>query len=75
MKNLSQSGLREVLHLALPIILTMASTTIMSFVNTWMVAMVGTAEVAAAMPAGIVIFTIDSLARGMAQCVSTGSIR
>jgi MATE family multidrug resistance protein len=71
MKLPSRTGLREILRLALPIIVSMASATVMGFVNTWMVALVGTAEVAAAMPAGIVAYTLTALPLGIAQCVST----
>ncbi|MBI3303302.1 MAG: MATE family efflux transporter, partial [Deltaproteobacteria bacterium] len=67
----SQAGLREILRLALPIIASMASSTVMSFIDTWMVALVGTAEVAAAMPASIIAYTLTALPLGIAQCVST----
>jgi MATE family multidrug resistance protein len=49
----------------------MASFTVMGFVDTWMVASVGTAEVAAAMPGGIIAFTITALPLGITRCVST----
>jgi len=71
MKFPSRTGLREILRLALPIIASMASATVMGFVDTWMVALVGTAEVAAAMPAGIIAYTLTALPLGIAQCVST----
>jgi len=71
MKLPSRVGLREILRLALPIIASMASATVMGFISTWMVALVGTAEVAAAMPAGIVAYTLTALPLGIAQCVST----
>ncbi|HKA55631.1 MAG TPA: MATE family efflux transporter [Candidatus Binatia bacterium] len=67
----SRAGLREILRLALPIIASMASATVMGFIDTWMVALVGTTEVAAAMPAGIVAYTLTALPLGIAQCVST----
>ena len=67
----SRAGLREILRLALPIIASMASSTVMGFIDTWMVALVGTAEVAAAMPASIVAYTLTALPLGIAQCVST----
>src|SRR2546430_574047 len=67
----SRAGLREILHLALPIIASMASATVMSFIDTWMVALVGTTEVAAVMPAGIIAYTLTALPLGIAQCVST----
>jgi MATE family multidrug resistance protein len=67
----SREGLREISHLALPIIASMASATIAGFVDTWMVALVGTAEVAAAMPAGISAYTLTAFPLGITQCVST----
>jgi MATE family multidrug resistance protein len=71
MKFPSPAGLREILRLALPIIASMASATVMGFIDTWMVAQVGTAEVAAAMPASIIAYTLTALPLGIAQCVST----
>jgi len=71
MKFPSRAGLREILHLALPIIVSMASATMMGFIDTWMVALVGTTEVAAAMPAGIIAYTLTAFPLGIAQCVST----
>jgi len=71
MRYPSQTGLREILRLALPIIASMASATVASFVDTWMIALVGTTEVAAAMPAGITAYTLTALPFGIAQCVST----
>jgi multidrug resistance protein, MATE family len=67
----SRAGLREILHLALPIIASMASSTVMGFIDTWMVALVGTAELAAAMPAGITVYALTALPLGITQCVST----
>ncbi|MGE4096136.1 MAG: MATE family efflux transporter, partial [Candidatus Binatia bacterium] len=67
----SRAGLREILRLALPIIASMASATIASFVDTWMVARVGTAEIAAGMPAGVMAYTMTALPLGITQCVST----
>lgn len=67
----SSEGLREILRLAIPIIASMASATIMGFVDTWLIALVGTTEVAAAMPAGIVAYTLTALPLGITQCVST----
>ena len=67
----TRAGLREILGLASPIIASMASFTLMGFVDTWMVSLVGTAEVAAAMPGGIIAFTITALPLGVTRCVST----
>lgn len=67
----SRTGLREILRLALPIIASMASATIASFVDTWIIALIGTNEVAAGMPAGVIAYTMTALPLGIAQCVST----
>src|SRR5438093_13729886 len=67
----SRAGLREILRLALPIIASMVSSTVMGFIDTWMVALVGTAEVAAAMPASIVAYTPTALPLGIALGVDT----
>ncbi len=67
----TRTGLNEILRFAFPIILSMASYTVIGFVDTWMVAQVGTAEVAAAMPAGIIAYTLTALPLGITQCVST----
>jgi len=71
MKHPSREGLQEIWRLALPIIASMASATVAGFVDTWFVALVGTAEVAAAMPAGITAFTLTAFPLGITQCVST----
>jgi MATE family multidrug resistance protein len=49
----------------------MASATIASFVDTWIIALIGTNEVAAGMPAGVIAYTMVALPLGIAQCVST----
>ncbi len=67
----SREGLREISRLAFPIIASMASATVAGFVDTWMVALIGTAEVAAAMPAGITAYTLTAFPLGITQCVST----
>lgn len=67
----SREGLREIWLLALPIIASMASATVASFVDTWFIALVGTAEVAAGMPAGISAYTLTAFPLGITQCVST----
>lgn len=67
----TRTGLNEILQFAFPIIMSMASFTVIGFVDTWMVAQVGTAEIAAAMPAGIIAYTLTALPLGIAQCVST----
>jgi MATE family multidrug resistance protein len=49
----------------------MASATIASFVDTWIVAQIGTTEMAAVMPAGVTAYTLTALPLGITQCVST----
>jgi len=67
----TQTGLREILRLALPIIASMASATVAGFVDTWIVAQIGTTEVAAIMPAQVTAYTLTALPLGITQCVST----
>ena len=71
MKYPTQNGLCEILRLALPIIVSMASATLASFVDTWIVAQIGTTEMAAIMPAGVTAYTLTALPLGITQCVST----
>ena len=71
MLTAKMAGIKEILNLALPIILSMASYTLIGFVDTWMVAQVGTEEIAAAMPAGIIAYTLTAFPLGITQCVST----
>jgi len=63
--------LREVLAMGAPIIAAMSSSTIMQFVDFWMVAQVGKAETAAVAPAGIAVFTLTSFLMGLARCTNT----
>jgi MATE family multidrug resistance protein len=49
----------------------MASATVAGFVDTWIVAQVGTTEVAAIMPAQVTAYTLTALPLGITQCVST----
>jgi hypothetical protein len=44
----------------------MASATIASFVDTWIIALIGTNEVAAGMPAGVIAYTMTALPLGIA---------
>ncbi len=67
----THTGLREILRLAFPIIASMASATVAGFVDTWIVAQVGTTEMAAIMPAGVTAYTLTALPLGITQCVST----
>src|SRR5258706_307503 len=71
MNRPSREGLREISRLAFPIIASMASATVAGFVDTWMVALVVTAEIEAAMPAGITAYTLTAFPLGVTQCVST----
>ncbi len=58
------------LILALPIIASMVSRTVMSFVDFIMVSQLGTAAQAAIMPAGILLFCVISFGMGMMSVVS-----
>jgi len=71
MRYPTQTGLSEIVRLAFPIIASMASATIASFVDTWIVAQIGTTEIAAIMPAGVTAYTLTALPLGITQCVST----
>ena len=62
---------REVMAMGAPIIATMSSSTIMQFVDFWMVAQVGKAETAAVAPAGIAVFTLTAFLMGLARCTNT----
>jgi len=64
-------ALSEVLSMALPMIVAMASSTIMHFVDSWMVSRVGTAEIAAVAPAGAWVFILISFLIGVLSCTST----
>ena len=64
-------GYREVLWLAYPIVITMVSRTIMTFVDTAMVGRLGTPQMAAVGLAGILTWTILSFFGGFLTCVDT----
>jgi MATE family multidrug resistance protein len=64
-------ALREVLSMALPMIVAMASSTMMHFVDSWMVSRVGTEEIAAVAPAGAWVFILISFLIGVLSCTST----
>ncbi|MFC1834212.1 MATE family efflux transporter [Thermodesulfobacteriota bacterium] len=66
-----EGGYREVLRIAVPLILSTASLTITLFVDRMFLAWYGRAAVAAATPAGITYFTICCLFMGTAQYVNT----
>jgi len=65
------SGVREILWLAFPIILGMASSTLMGFVDFLMISRVGVGPAAAAGPAGILVFTFISFFSGILSCTNT----
>ena len=62
---------REVLYMALPMIVAMASSTVMHFVDSWMVSRVGTSEIAAVAPAGAWVFILIGFLIGLLSCTST----
>jgi MATE family multidrug resistance protein len=70
-EDIRDSGVREILWLAFPIIVAMASSTLMGFVDFWMVSHVGVDEAAAVSPAGIVVFTFISFFSGILSCTNT----
>src|SRR5690606_12564221 len=61
----------SLLVLALPIIASMVSRTVMSFVDFIMVSQLGTEAQAAIMPAGMLLFCIVGFGMGMLSVVST----
>ena len=66
-----RSGLHEVLAMAFPLIVAMASSTLMGFVDFWMVAKLGKNEAAAVSPAGILVFVFVSFVGGILSCTNT----
>jgi MATE family multidrug resistance protein len=64
-------GYREVIRIALPLVLSTASLTLMLFVDRMFLSWYGQDSVAAATPGGITYFTICSLFLGTAQYVNT----
>ena len=71
MGNLEPGGYREVIRIALPLVLSTASLTLMLFVDRMFLSWYGQDSVAAATPGGITYFTICSLFLGTAQYVNT----
>ena len=63
-------GYREVLRIAVPLVLSTASLTLMLFVNRMFLAWHGQSSVAAATPGGITYFTICSFFLGTAEYVN-----
>ena len=64
-------GYREVIRIALPLVLSTASLTLMLFVDRMFLSWYSQDSVAAATPGGITYFTICSLFLGTAQYVNT----
>jgi MATE family multidrug resistance protein len=64
-------GYREVLRIAIPLILSTASVTLALFVDRLFLSWYGQSSVAAATPGGITYFTICSLFLGTSQYVNT----
>jgi len=61
----------EVARLAFPMVLASASATLMHFVDVLLVSKLGTTDLAAVMPAGILVFCFIALASGASSCVNT----
>ncbi|HOW99429.1 MAG TPA: MATE family efflux transporter, partial [Deltaproteobacteria bacterium] len=67
----SEGGLREVLTLALPLILSTGSWAVQQFVDRMFLTWYSPDSIAAATPAGILNFTVMSLFIGTASYVGT----
>jgi MATE family multidrug resistance protein len=70
-ERIYRSGLHEVLSMAMPAIIMMASASVMSFVDFLMVAHVGADETAAVSPSGILVFVFVSFFGGILSCTNT----
>ena len=64
-------GIREIVHLAVPTVLTTVSMTLMQFVDGLMVARVGVESMSAQLPGGMASFTPQCFFIGLLSCVST----
>lgn len=69
--NPARSGLAEILYMAFPIIVGMASATVMQFVDFWMVSGISVSAAAAVGPAGILSFAVVSFLVGTLSCTNT----
>jgi MATE family multidrug resistance protein len=67
----STGGYREVLHIALPLVLSTASWSVQHFVDRMFLSWYSPETIAAAMPAGMLHFSIASVFMGTAGYVST----
>ncbi len=65
------AGVREVLSMAGPIMLNMASGTLMHTADFWMISRHSREEMAAASPAGMAVFVFMAFFFGMLSCVNT----
>lgn len=65
------ASLREVVAMAWPVVISLASVTVMQFVDTLMVARVSKTDLAAVTPAGILAFTIIAFIDGIATTNNT----
>src|SRR5689334_10091242 len=65
------SPLRELLSLAGPTVLQMASYTLMQFIDTWLVSRLGYAEAAAVGMSGLLTFSLFCFGIGMLQLTNT----
>ncbi len=66
-----EGGYREVLRIAVPLILSTASLTLMLFVSRMLLSWYGASSVAAATPGGVTFFTICSFFIGTTEYVNT----
>jgi len=64
-------GIREIVHLAVPTVLTTVSMTLMQFVDGLMVARVGVDAMSAQLPGSMASFTPQCFFIGLLSCVST----
>jgi MATE family multidrug resistance protein len=69
--SVSRGPLGELLFLALPTVAQMASYTVMQFIDTWMLAQLGSAEPTAASNAGMIAFSLISFGFGVLMIVNT----
>jgi len=65
------AGVREVVLMALPIILMVGSNTLMNAADSWMVGQLSKKHLAAIMPAGLLNHVVVSFFIGVVSCVST----
>ena len=70
-ETIYRSGLHEVLAMSLPALIGMGSTTVMQFVDFFMVAQVSKEVTAAVSPAGIMVFVFISFFGGVLSCTNT----